>query len=223
MPIDYKKNYYNLLQVPADASPMQIKQAYRKLAHRFHPDKNAGDILASSIFMDIAEAYSILSDAGQRNDYDLRSGAGISNPSKSTSTINPVDEIIKESGRLKTTISQSDPYRLNKDALMYHLSALLSDVHLYALQQIKQPNQLVPVVSNLLFCAGFLHVKDAAVICSRLFLFTEGNNELQETIHNFLKKQQKKQLWERYKVLAAFALALLLCVLAYYISNSNHS
>ena len=69
------KDPYQTLGVTKKASEDEIKKAYRKLARQYHPDKNAGDKQAEERFKEIQEAYSILSDADKRREYD--SGGGI--------------------------------------------------------------------------------------------------------------------------------------------------
>jgi molecular chaperone DnaJ len=61
---------YKALGVDRKASDEEIKKAYRKLARRYHPDKNPGDASAEERFKEIQEAYSILSDAEKRREYD---------------------------------------------------------------------------------------------------------------------------------------------------------
>lgn len=64
------RNYYDILGVPREASPEDIKTAYRKLARRYHPDLNPGDKAAEDKFKDIGEAYEVLSDSDKRGQYD---------------------------------------------------------------------------------------------------------------------------------------------------------
>jgi molecular chaperone DnaJ len=68
---DYvEKDYYASLGVAKDASPADIKKAYRKLARQFHPDANKGDTAAEEKFKEISEAYDVLSDETKRREYD---------------------------------------------------------------------------------------------------------------------------------------------------------
>jgi DnaJ-class molecular chaperone len=65
-----KKDYYSILGVGRDASGKEIKQAYRRLARRYHPDVNPGDATAEQKFKEISEAYSVLGNAENRKHYD---------------------------------------------------------------------------------------------------------------------------------------------------------
>src|SRR4029079_5921630 len=64
------KGLHALLGVSSDADAATIKKTYRKLARKLHPDQNAGDTAAEAKFKEIGEAYSVLSDPEQRQQYD---------------------------------------------------------------------------------------------------------------------------------------------------------
>jgi molecular chaperone DnaJ len=73
-----KRDYYEILGVTRTASDQEIKSAYRKLAIKFHPDKNPGNTEAEEQFKECAEAYSVLADAEQRRRYDTFGHQGVS-------------------------------------------------------------------------------------------------------------------------------------------------
>ena len=65
-----KRDYYDVLGINKSASPEDIKSAYRKLAVKYHPDKNPGDKSAEDKFKEASEAYGILSDKSKKENYD---------------------------------------------------------------------------------------------------------------------------------------------------------
>ncbi|HET7287083.1 MAG TPA: DnaJ domain-containing protein, partial [Pyrinomonadaceae bacterium] len=73
-----KRDYYEVLGVTRTATDQEIKSAYRRLAVKYHPDKNPNDATAEEKFKEAAEAYSVLSNDEQRKRYDRFGHAGVS-------------------------------------------------------------------------------------------------------------------------------------------------
>ena len=72
-----KRDYYEVLGVSRDASAEDIKKAYRKMALKYHPDRNPGDAAAEEKFKEAAEAYDVLSNPDKKARYDQFGHAGM--------------------------------------------------------------------------------------------------------------------------------------------------
>jgi molecular chaperone DnaJ len=72
-----KRDYYEILGIEKNADASEIKKAYRKLAMKYHPDKNPDDKAAEKKFKEASEAYEVLSDADKRSKYDSYGHAGL--------------------------------------------------------------------------------------------------------------------------------------------------
>ena len=73
-----KRDYYEVLGISKGAAEAEIKKAYRKMAVKFHPDKNPDDASAEEKFKEAAEAYEVLSNADKKARYDQYGHAGMS-------------------------------------------------------------------------------------------------------------------------------------------------
>ncbi len=76
-----KRDYYEILEVSRNADAITIKKAYRRMAIKYHPDKNPGNVEAEEKFKEAAEAYEVLSDPQKRQYYDTYGHAGVNHGS----------------------------------------------------------------------------------------------------------------------------------------------
>ena len=92
-----KRDFYEILGIDRGASEADIKKAYRKLAIKYHPDKNPDDSSAESRFKEAAEAYEVLSDQNKRAKYDRFGHAGVGGAAGGGAGMN-MDDIFSQFG-----------------------------------------------------------------------------------------------------------------------------
>ncbi len=93
-----KRDYYEVLGVERDANDATIKRAYRKLAMRYHPDRNPDDDGAEAKFKEAAEAYEVLSDGDKRKRYDQFGHAGVEGMGHAGGGFSSMDDIFSAFG-----------------------------------------------------------------------------------------------------------------------------
>ncbi len=206
-----KKDYYRILNVRPSAPVGEIKIAYRKLAMKYHPDRNPGDVLAAAVFTDVAEAYKTLGDPEARKQYNyeryLTAEQEYQRPAET------IETLIPRINKINQQIPNTDPFRLNKDALLYAVKQLLPDNFDLLLHTndnlLKQFLELIFMVAKHL---SSYQTKQLTALLQPLYL---KNEWLQQKLDSLLKQQQKEEQWEKNKIVIAVIVAVILCILIF--------
>ena len=212
------KDYYQLLGVKSNASTEEIKKSYRRLALKYHPDKNPGDLLAEAVFKEIAEAYDVLSDAKKREDYHYKRFYTYNYKYAAAQTATP-KSILNDAIKLQKLVEKADPFRINRDALLFQLQQILSADNLSLLLEKKQAGINKAIVETILIVCKPLQYTYSEIIAEQLCILAVGNDNLEKKISEFLNNQRKKDTWRRYKVVAALLVAIILCLIIFLISK----
>lgn len=208
-----QKNYYRLLGVAPGASSAEIKAAYRRLALRYHPDKNAEDTAAEQVFKEINEAYTVLSDEHKRAVYH-RKHSGIFSAAANNDTVPVTAQAIYEKlCALHKNFEHADPYRMDKDTLAHQLGQLFSAYHLSVLKQENNLSLNNAIIDKALALLGLLKIDRQKKILELLEDMPHGR---ERKINAFIKRQQQAYFWEKYKLLLVLIAAISICLLMYF-------
>lgn len=205
------KDYYRILNVKSSAPVNEIKNAYRKLAMKYHPDKNSGDALAAAVFTDVAEAYGVLSDDTLRKQYNNRRYiTAVQEYKKPIETIETLNERIET---INEQIKNINPVHLHKDALLYELMQLFpEDVDLLSYTN---KNLLTVFLEKIITASAYLSSAQTKQLILLLQPLYEKNTWLRRSMQTLLQRQQQNECWEKYKIVLAVAAAIILCILIF--------
>lgn len=162
------KDYYAILELPPSATVPEIRKAYRRLAHQWHPDKNPGDAHAAAWFAEVKEAYEVLTHPRRRDKwlqqrwYEQSLGRR-----KAEQTVTP-EGIIRQSLELERHVSRLDHFRMDREGLRDYLLEFLSDDTLEKLSAFADRSAEREIVRILLKCLHPLPLHLAAPVILRL-------------------------------------------------------
>jgi len=210
------KDYYKILQLPPQAALPEIKQAYRRLAMIYHPDKNKNDPYAEAQFNEIKEAYEVLINPVKKETYLQERWYNQSLGKKRTAgPITPVSILIL-SLELEKYVSKLDEYRMNKEGLLNYIDELLSPDTIEKLKQFNETGINRQIINTILMAMNPLQPKFATILSSRLEQLAGEDRIALERIREFLRQRKKIFLWDKYKVLFIVILTLFICLLIFF-------
>ena len=214
------KDYYKILEVSQTATHADIKKSYRRLALRYHPDKNFGNQLYEAKFKEIIEAYKILSDINQREDYNRSRNQYSQSERKKAEPQTTPQTILTQTIDFRRKIAMLDPDRMNKLALFQQIQHLLSRHNITILQRNNDPKLNKRIIEEIMFCSRFLPFAHVERICFQLTAIAGTDNATYRKIYLFSKEVRMQTVWNKYKVIAAVILAIILCFAIYFVSTN---
>ena len=214
------KDYYQVLGVRPDATADEIKKRYRMLALKYHPDKNPGDELTAATFLEINEAYDVLSDTQRRQEYNkVRYYRYTANNEKKYAAPVSSYTVLQECVTLRKLLSTLDPYRMNRDALLFQVENILSTFNRQILKHEDNTAINKKIVDEMLVISKPLSY-DVVEKLSVLFAEIAGpDNELLQQIHAFVQRKKWHHWWQLYKVPVAIAVTIILCFIIFKLSR----
>lgn len=188
------KDYYRVLGVPSSATIEEIRKSFRNLAMKYHPDRNPDSPFSAGHFIEIKEAYHVLSDEKRRYRYDEERwllGMGSRSPSGGRLS---AEWVRGEAARLRKHMEQIDTYRMNHEALQQYALLLLSDAHLAVMEH----SILVPdLVKDVLVAIAKLKMPMLTPVTDRLMVLAGVNEAVKADILALLAEREMKEKKEQ--------------------------
>lgn len=211
----YERDYYQILQVTPEATAEEIRKSYRKLAFKYHPDKNHGDNLTEAVFRNINEAYEVLSNAEKREEYNRKIFSyGNSQRNKKYKPVTSYS-ILQEAIELSKLVASANTFKINRDALLFQIQNIVSPYNLSVLTEEPSDELKVKIVQYILKSSTPLQYSHVEKISSSLFQIAGDNAALMQELNTFIRQKKVEQYWNKYKILMVVIIAVLLCFIIY--------
>ena len=211
------KDYYRILEVSPQASPVEIKKSFRRLAMMYHPDKHNEDKIAGAHYREIQEAYDTLTDPYkkeaylQQRWYEQSMGRKMSGSAPLTSST-----ILRDAISLEKYISTLDPFRIDQEGLMLYMEQLMSDDAVQIIRNENEPEMQSNIAAILLKSGKDFDLPHAERLVQLLEkLLPKGDPKLLEC-QQYLAGKKKQADWDRWKIPLMLFITLILCILIYF-------
>jgi curved DNA-binding protein CbpA len=227
-----EKNYYQILGLPITCADAEIRTAYRKLAVKFHPDKNQNDKYFEERFKELQEAYEVLSNPTTRREYDIKIGKKTtqqpSPPKKPTSDPKKEQRTTPQSlatdveaiyQKLKWTESE----QINYNELLKLLDSVLNENLVTQLIRIGDISSNERIVNSVGGLTKFLKRTDLQRYVPLLVRLSGANNDLISKIHEIEKEKIRKEKLGMIFTGLKWAVGIAFTIWIFYPSNKTDS
>lgn len=226
-------DYYKLLGVLPNATTEEIKKAYRQLALKYHPDRNFGDKSSEAFFKKFTEAYTILSNPEERENYNYdykKNQQTTSNQSQHHKRTGPKQEtqitpqvIFAVFQETRKKLRWIDKSRINQAALYNSLNDILSTNTINFLLAWGDANTNKQIIDEVITCCKFLSYHYIEKLSPKLAKLAGSDNDTIRKIFLFNKQQKYWNYWTKYKGVATIAAIILFFFITVNMGNSSSS
>lgn len=197
-------SYYDILELTPEATETEIRKAYRRMAMRYHPDKNPTNAWAASYFREVKEAYDTLKDPVLRHAYNQRSGKYF--------TVMQINAayVLEDVNKLYKQLFLSNPYGVNRDFLLQRLNLYLQPGYIELLNNdFAFQEKLVAHLGNMHPWLGHQHFIKLMEKLSGLLLTKTSVRQIEKSI----SLSRQRFLWQRFSPLLLLLSVIALCVM----------
>ncbi|MCH5596948.1 J domain-containing protein [Niabella ginsengisoli] len=203
-------DYYQILKISPSADLSEIKTAYRKLAHQYHPDKNADNKSTNAYFELIKEAYETLSNPVRKEKYLQERWLHKAYGQNFELPINTPEDVLRQVLSASQKIHQMDIYRMNKEGIREELELLLTNENLKLLNDFNEISVNDAIVREFLQLVAVLPTNKRAAFYSSL---QQINSNYVTDIKQTEEELAGKLFWETSRPAFVILLVILLCIL----------
>ncbi|WP_276481124.1 J domain-containing protein [Paraflavitalea pollutisoli] len=215
------KDYYKILEVTPMATQQDIKKSFRRLALKYHPDKNEGDHLSAAVFREIQEAWEVLSDPKQREEYNYKRWYNRSIGEAFVEQALTPDTILAESRKLRNYVNTMNIFQLDYDALSFHIRQLLSEANIGILHQAQQSATNRQIGESLLKASDPLPLRYLQPIVLLLTQLAGNDEQLIRQIDDAVKQRSRRENWEKYKWVLVLVITAVICWIMYLVGRPS--
>lgn len=209
-----ESNWYAILGIQGNASAAEIKTAFRKLAHQYHPDKNQNPVHTEQ-FNQIKKAYEILGNASTKLQYD-RSVSLQKNHAVIAPGLLQVSEIMHYFFAFEKEMKQADIRFLNYDRIKWKFNYAFGMPHVLPTIQIATKEEQDDILVRQLYCLSFLPYRESEPFLQILKQCFTNPDQIKK-IDSAVKEQALEAQWNRIQVPLVALISLLLCLGIYWL------
>jgi hypothetical protein len=210
------KDYYSILELSPSATTDEIKKAYRRLAHLYHPDKGNNDAYAVARFSDIKEAYEVLTNP-LKKDYYMQERWYLQSIGKkfSRETVTAVS-ILKQMLELCQYVSKLDAHRMYHEGLLNHINTILSDENIELINSFNDTAVNNEIVVSAIKSANPLPWRFVPSLLNRLDKIKTTDPAISKKKEQFVRHHKQINYWEKRKVWIMLLIVLLICLVIFF-------
>jgi len=212
------KDYYSLLEIKPSATADEVKKAFRRLAHQYHPDKKNNNPYASTQFAEIKEAYEVLINPVKKEHYlQQRWYAQSTGKNIKHQTVTPVN-VLKQVLALDRYVSRIDMHRIDHRGLFAHIQDILPESTIDILNSFNEQDVNKDIILITLKSSRMLPFRMIFSVAKRLQRLSH-NETTAKKMGQFLRHQRQMHKWEQRKTWIVLILVLLICLGIFFLSQ----